>query len=370
MIKQNESGFTVIEFLIILALVGIFAVGCLAEYNEAIDKAREEEVKKNIHTIQVALERYASDHGGQYPKMIWGGDERGWSTVRDVGCRTMWQHEPFDGTNEDTAHPPIDPLISLGYMSSYPQNPFLELDEDLSRFIQWTSPKLPRLGDGDPRFGYQGNTMGNIIEDPRYLWSGPNQLTRIKNCFLPEAKNNNIAMVHEKNKVNPFYAKGGIPRSERQPFATTVSTFWPGTFFYRSGGTLLVPENFLRRNLPDPQLTTIWDFSYSRINRYMIVGFGSPRTDGMDVIRNTNIDGKVINNMEGYTEDATYRSHPNYPHTLQSRIFFSSPEVCGGGEKGTMPYFPYIDPKSGEWIFGAPDGYRDGVIIVLIGGGG
>ena len=33
-----------------------------------------------------------------------------------------------------------------------------------------------------------------------------------------------------------------------------------------------------------------------------------------------------------------------------------------------MPYYPYLDPSSGDWMYGAPDGFRDGVIIALTSG--
>ncbi|MFH1515255.1 MAG: type II secretion system protein [bacterium] len=387
MTRQCNKGFTLIELLVVITIIGILASIALPNYIKAKDKAREAEVKANVHTIQIALERYATDNSGQYPKMIWGGDEKGWMPVENVGCRTMWPsvHPPYDGSNESSAHPPFDPLIHLGYLSSYPKCAFLNDGEGLSTIIRWTAPSPCIIGDGDPRFGFNGEQMGNILEDPRYLWKKlpTNQilLTRIKNCFLAQAVQYWVGMVQGNTPANPFYAMGGIPEWVR--FTTdvnmgqaisnlnspvTLKAFWPGEFFYRSGGTYLLPQNFLIDTLPNPNMRQIWDFKYTRIDRYFLGGYGSMRTDGADVIRLTDQAGRAINNMSGYTGGGYYEAHPNYTRTQSSPIMFSSPECFGGGERGKMPYFPYLDPANKEWIYGAPDGRDDGVIIALTSG--
>lgn len=387
MARINDRGFTLIELLVVITIIGILAAIALPNYIKAKDKAREAEVKSNVHTIQIALERYATDNSGQYPKMIWGGDEKGWTPVEDVGCRTMWpdEHEPFDGTNETNAAPPFDPLIHLGYMYTYPRNAFMNDGEGLSTIIRWTAPSPCELGDGDPRFGFTGEVMGNTLEDPRYLWkqmpNGSIILSRVKNCFLDEATTYYIGMVNNRTPANPFYAMGGLPEWERFNSDTnsgvatsdlesgvTLRAFWPGEFFYRSGGTYLFPQNFLIDSLSNPNMRYIWDFPYTRIDRYFLGGYGSMRTDGMDLIRLTDVDGNAINNLLGYYGGGYYEEHPNYTRTATTPILFSNPEIFGGGEKHTMPYFPYLDPASGDWLYGAPDGFRDGIIIALTSG--
>jgi prepilin-type N-terminal cleavage/methylation domain-containing protein len=388
MTRTHDKGFTLIELLVVITIIGILAAIALPNYIKAKDKAREAEVKANVHTIQIALERYATDNSGQYPAMIWGGDEKGWTPIEDVGCRTMWpsEHPPYNGSNEfinGPAAPPFDPLIHLGYMSSYPRNAFLNDGEGLSSIIRWTSPSPAIVGDGDPRFGFAGEMMGNILEDPKYLWkklpTGQIALTRIQNCFLDDAVSDYIGMVQNNTPANPFYAMGGIPEWVRftndtnMGYATsdltsgvTLKAYWSGEFFYRSGGSYLFSQRFLMNG--GANLRYIWDFPYTRVDRYFLGGYGSMRTDGMDVIRLTNLAGSAVDNLTGYYGGGTYEPHPNYLSTASTRILFSNPECFGGGERGKMPYFPYLDPKSGDWLYGAPDGYRDGVIIALTSG--
>jgi len=389
MSMTKDKGFTLIELLVVITIIGILAAIALPNYIKAKDKAREAEVKANIHTIQIALERYSTDNSGQYPKMIWGGDEKGWTPIADVGCRTMSDHVAYNSSSDNQAvpggaRPPFDPLISLGYLNSYPKNAFLNDGEGLSTIVRWTAPSPCELGDGDPRFGYNGEIMGNIVEDPRYLWykkGTSHPLSRVANCFLSEATQYYIGMVNTQTPANPFYAMGGIPEWQRfksdvssgsaisdLTSAITLKAYWPGEFFYRSGGSYLFPQGFLIDTLPDPALRNIWDFNYTRIDRYFLGGYGSMRTDGIDVVRLTDILGAAINNLTGNYGGGNYTAHPNYTRTQSAPITFSSPELFGGGERGKMPYFPYLDPASGEWIYGAPDGYNDGVIIALTSG--
>lgn len=384
MARSYDKGFTLIELLVVITIIGILAAIALPNYIKAKDKAREAEVKANVHTIQIALERYATDHSGQYPKMIWGGDEKGWTPIDNVGCRTMWPsvHEPWSGSNENNAIPPFDPLIQLGYMHTYPRNAFMNDGEGLSTVVRWTAPAPCAIGDGDPRFGFNGEIMGNILEDPKYLWKSRGSLTRIKNCFLAEAAGDYVGMVQQNTPANPFYAMGGLPEWRRFTSDTntgqavsdltsgvTLKAYWPGEFFYRSGGTYMFPQNFLIETLPNPNppMNEIWKFKYTRIDRYFLGGYGSMRTDGMDVIRLTDVQGSAVNNLVG-TAGGTYEPHPNYLRTESTLINFSSPECFGGGERGKMPYYPYLDPASGDWLYGAPDGFRDGVVIALSSG--
>jgi hypothetical protein len=114
-----------------------------------------------------------------------------------------------------------------------------------------------------------------------------------------------------------------------------------------------------------------------RINKYMLGGYGSPRTDGFDVLRLTLEDGAAASTgttaFYGYCAGHYYQdhtdltrdaSHPDY----DVQVVYSNPECFGGGERGIMPQFPYLEAGSHAWMFGAPDGFRDGVILVLSSG--
>jgi len=365
-----QRGFTLIELLVVITIIGILAAIALPNYIKAKDKAKEAEVKANCHTIQIALERYATDHSGAYPNYILGGDTRGWD--ERSGCRALTL------PNSENARPPRDPLIHYAYVASYPNNPFIDPGEGVTSVIAWTGASLD-LGDGDIRFGWNGEIMGNTLDDPRFLFSAVGVPTRLQYTMYPVGS----AMIGVLNSSSPnsFYCMGGLPQWSRDNIGESdlegeaIKAFWPGQFFYRSGGDFFVANPL---NVEGPEYENIWGWPYMRVNKYILGGYGSPRTDGMDVIRLTTREGVAASTQGGaimgaidgqfyqdHNTPTATRSHPDYPN-VQTQ--YSNPEVFGGGERGLMPQFPYVQPGTHAWMFGAPDGYRDGVILVLSSG--
>jgi len=170
----------------------------------------------------------------------------------------------------------------------------------------------------------------------------------------------------------PQWVRGGGGASDIEGQA--IKTFWPGQFFYRSGGDFFIANAL---NVTGTTYQYIWGWPYMRVNKYMLGGYGSPRTDGMDVIRLTLQDGSAASTgttaFNGYCAGHYYQdhsdreraaSHPDY----NIQVNYSNPEVFGGGERGLMPQFPYLAAGSRAWMFGAPDGFRDGIILVLSSG--
>lgn len=369
--QLTQRGFTLIELLVVITIIGILAAIALPNYIKAKDKAKEAEVKANCHTIQIALERYATDHSGAYPKYILGGDTRGWD--ERSGCRALTRP-----TTEDR-RPPRDPLIHFAYVYSYPDNPFIDPGEGITSIIAWTGASY-KLGDGDIRFGWTGEVMGNCLDDPRYLFNGPGLSNHSRLRWTMYPVDAAYLGVLNNNSPNSFYCMGGLPQWRRDgtgsdPEGGSIKAFWPGQFFYRSGGDFFIANP---KNVSGAAYQYIWGWPYIRINKYMLGGYGSPRTDGLDVIRLTTLDGwaaswVTFNGINGFITNNYYQDHAN-PTANRShpdfnvRVFYSNPEVFGGGERGLMPQFPYYEPGTRGWLFGAQDGYRDGIILVLTSG--
>lgn len=364
-----EQGFTLIELLVVITIIGILAAIALPNYIKAKDKAKEAEVKANCHTIQIALERYATDHSGAYPNYILGGDTRGWD--ERSGCRAITLPA------NETTKPPRDPLIHFAYVYSYPDNPFIDAGEGITSIIAWTGASLD-LGDGDIRFGWTGEIMGNTLDDPRFLFTDYNQPTRLRWTMYPVT--GAYIGVLNGSSPNSFYCMGGLPQWSRENLGQsdlegeTIKAFWPGQFFYRAGGDFFVANPI---NVTGAEYEDIWGWPYMRVNKYILGGYGSPRTDGLDVIRLTTEEGNASSTQSGaisgmisgqYYQDHSDLdrdfSHPDY----EVEVGYSNPEVFGGGERGIMPQFPYTQVGTRAWMFGAPDGYRDGVILVLTSG--
>ncbi|MCX6647340.1 MAG: type II secretion system protein [bacterium] len=366
--RHRQKGFTLIELLVVITIIGILAAIALPNYIKAKDKAKEAEVKANLHTIQISLERYMVDNN-EYPNFIIGGDVEGWLHWHSV-------NDPLDPKNGIVS----DPLVSWGYIESYPENPFVS---DGLIIIQSTTLKSsPQQGDGDPRFGFRGNVSGNGVEDI-YFYEyrcGALPLLCTSDVETKRTLPPNQQAILGFPELNPgdenqgvHYMFGGHRRFVKLPDDTeimeTIMTFWPGNFMYRGLGS----------HIAERAGWTHWDPGYflpSTTDRYILGGYGSFGQEGMDVIRfhDKTPDGQEI----------LYRMPPPWkdPPTMngygyaQIRVGWPPwtgeggcglPEVSGGGDAYTGPYFPY-DSHNGQYIYGSPDGHKDGIILILAAG--
>ncbi len=65
--NNTERGFTLIELMVVVVIIGILAAIAIPNFVKIIDKAREGAVRSNMHTVQVVVELYSVDHPGRYP---------------------------------------------------------------------------------------------------------------------------------------------------------------------------------------------------------------------------------------------------------------------------------------------------------------
>ncbi len=63
---QDESGFTLVELLVVMLILGLLAAIAIPAFFNQRDKARDAEAKSAVRTAQTAMETYATDNDGQY----------------------------------------------------------------------------------------------------------------------------------------------------------------------------------------------------------------------------------------------------------------------------------------------------------------
>lgn len=63
---QSESGFTLVELLVVMLILGLLAAIAIPAFFNQRDKAKDADAKESVRTAQTAVETYATDNNGSY----------------------------------------------------------------------------------------------------------------------------------------------------------------------------------------------------------------------------------------------------------------------------------------------------------------
>ena len=233
---------SLVAFIILLLFIA------LPNYIRVNGPTKENVTKSNLHKIQIALEQYAVDHGGQYPPYLIGGEAKFSKVIHKPGFEddkyspeNRWRllNARSIGKRENAA----DILIRKGYLTSYPKNPFATNGPAIHQYQENVGDPL-RNGTQDARihgtrFGANCSLMGNVLGDKRY----PGTYADFGYPFYDTYEKGN-------NKPRPFF---------------------PGEFFYRSRSIPIIANS----EDGERQITNV-------VQDYMLGAYGSIRTKGYD----------------------------------------------------------------------------------------
>ena len=107
--NRNKQGFTLVEILIVVIILGILAAIVVPQFTEASSDAKLSNLTTNLQSVRAQLELYRLHHNGSYPPT-------------DV-TSALTKKTKSDGT--------VDAAGTYGpYMQQFPANPFIDVAAD------------------------------------------------------------------------------------------------------------------------------------------------------------------------------------------------------------------------------------------------
>jgi type II secretion system protein G len=137
---SKQKGFTIVELLIVIVVIGILAAITIVAFNGVQDRSRFAKAQSDISNLNKAVQMYYADNG-KYPS----------PTVGAPGCTNGWCG--WDQVTDDAFIPGLVPA----YITKTPQMPTSNASNDtyLYHSTNGTEYRLMR---------YKNNTMLNDIE--------------------------------------------------------------------------------------------------------------------------------------------------------------------------------------------------------------
>ena len=123
--RKQDAGFTLIELMIVMAIIGVLAVVAIPSFVGAIKQAREAVLKEDLHVLREAIDSYTMD--------------------------------------KQKAPQSLDDLVQEGYLKEVPQDPMTRAKDswvtdtsDAMHSLDQTEPGIDDIHSGSQELGSDG----------------------------------------------------------------------------------------------------------------------------------------------------------------------------------------------------------------------
>jgi len=135
--KMTNAGFTLVEILIVVVILGILAAIVIPQFTQASTEARENSLRANLQTMRSQIELYKIQHNDDMPATVSGVDFEdamtGYTLITGASCA-------------QTATNALGP-----YIQQLPENPFTN--------VSTVGEVTVDTGLGDAATGWEFNTL-------------------------------------------------------------------------------------------------------------------------------------------------------------------------------------------------------------------
>ena len=113
--STRKTGFTLVEILIVVVILGILAAIVIPQFTNASEEARSNSLITQLQSLRGQLELFQVQHNGNFPDLA-GGSQADW------GVMTALSGDAFTGPGADPAPPAVN--ARGPYIQQPPSNAF------------------------------------------------------------------------------------------------------------------------------------------------------------------------------------------------------------------------------------------------------